>query len=124
MARILLAEDAESVREFVHRALEQRGHDVVAVEDGGAALERLAESEFDLVVADIVMPVMDGIALALKLGAERPDLPVLLMTGYVTEKQRAHNLGSLIAEVLSKPFTMDQLFAAVRRALAGKPAQD
>ncbi len=123
MARILLAEDEESVREFVRRSLELRGHDVVAVVDGGAALEQLGESGFDLVVTDIVMPVMDGIALALKIGAEKPDLPVLLMTGYVTEKNRAHNLDSLIAEVLSKPFTMDQLNAAVRRALAGKPSQ-
>jgi len=123
MARILLAEDEESVREFVRRTLELRGHDVVAVVDGGAALEQLSESGFDLVVTDIVMPVMDGIALALKIGAEKPDLPVLLMTGYVTEKNRAHNLDSLIAEVLSKPFTMDQLNAAVRRALAGTPSQ-
>lgn len=119
MAKILVAEDEASVREFVCRALENSGHEAVAVEDGGQALERLAGERFDLLLADIVMPVMDGIALALKAAAMDPPPPVLLMTGYAAEKQRAHNLDCLIAEVLAKPFTLEQLAAAVRRTLAG-----
>lgn len=118
MARILVAEDEAAVREFVRRGLESKGHDVVAVDDGGEALERLAAGSFDLLLADIVMPVMDGIALALKASDVAPETPVLLMTGYAAEKQRAHNLESLIADVLSKPFSLDQLATAVRRALA------
>jgi len=117
MARILIAEDEEAVREFVARGLETYGHEVVAVEDGGAALERARATHFDLLLADIVMPVMDGIALALKLRDTAPDLPVLLMTGYAAEKQRAHNLDMLITDVLSKPFSLDQLRKAVKRAL-------
>ncbi|GER03626.1 hypothetical protein JCM17846_13080 [Iodidimonas nitroreducens] len=77
----------------------------------------MAHDQFDLVLADIVMPVMDGIALALKLAAERPDLPVLLMTGYAMEKQRAHHLDCLVSDVLSKPFSLDQLLRAVRQTL-------
>jgi len=122
MAKILVAEDEGSVRAFVERALQSAGYDVVAVEDGGQALERLAAEPFDLLLADIVMPVMDGIALALKVADMDGAPPVLLMTGYAAEKQRAHNLESLIADVLAKPFTLDQLTAAVRRAMGGPAA--
>lgn len=117
MAKILLAEDVAAVREFVRRGLESAGHQVTACRDGGEALEMARQDEFDLLLADIVMPVMDGIALALKLSASRPNLPVVLMTGYAAERQRAHNLDALITEVLSKPFTLDQLLKAVGRAL-------
>lgn len=119
MARILLAEDERAVREFVSRALDGAGHRVHAVADGGKALEALGAGEYDLLLTDIVMPVMDGIALSLKVAAWKPDLPVLLMTGYAAERQRAHNLDALVAEVLDKPFTLDQLLAAVKRTLAG-----
>ncbi|GAB4142855.1 MAG: response regulator [Sphingomonadales bacterium] len=118
MAKILVAEDEPSVREFVARGLEVLGHQVTAVGDGGAAVERLAQDRFDLLLTDIVMPVMDGIALALKASADHPDLKILMMTGYAQEKQRAHNLDALIHDVLSKPFSLDQLGQAIRRALA------
>lgn len=118
MANILVAEDEDTVRAFVCRALEHHGHRVRAVADGGAALQALEEEPFDLLLTDIVMPVMDGIALALKVTAAYPGMPVLLMTGYAAEKQRAHNLDELIHDVISKPFSLDEIGAAVARALA------
>lgn len=118
MARILVAEDNASVREFVERGLTHFGHDVVCVADGGAALACLNRDSYDLLITDIVMPVMDGIALALKASADAPDMPVLMMTGYANERQRAYNLQELIAEVLDKPFSLDDLNAAVNRVLA------
>ncbi|MBL4838299.1 MAG: response regulator, partial [Kordiimonadaceae bacterium] len=63
------------------------------------------------------MPMMDGISLALKVRATRPHTPILLMTGYSDERQRAHNLSLLIEGLLTKPFNMDQLLAAVNKAL-------
>ena len=63
------------------RALANAGHDVVAAEDGLQALEALETDQFDLLLSDIVMPELDGIALALKLSKDWPDLPILLMTG-------------------------------------------
>lgn len=81
MSRILIAEDDTAVREFVLRALANAGHDVVAAEDGLRALEALETDQFDLLLSDIVMPELDGIALALKLSKDWPDLPILLMTG-------------------------------------------
>ena len=117
MASILIAEDDKAVREFVTRALRQQGHDVTAVGDGIQALEELERGRFDMLLADIVMPEMDGIALALKLSKDHPDLPILLMTGYAAERQRAHNLDALIHDVISKPFTLRQICDAAEEVL-------
>ncbi len=117
MARILLAEDDGAVREFVTRALQHRGHDVVAVEDGLRALDVLQHRDFDMLVTDIVMPGMDGIALALKLAKDKPQLKILMMSGYSAERQRAHNLEELIHKVLPKPFTLDEICQAVDAVL-------
>ena len=81
MARLLIAEDDEAVRAFVSRALMIDGHDVVTAEDGANALDILAEdNKFDLLLSDIKMPVMDGIALALNVARDHDHLPILLMT--------------------------------------------
>lgn len=120
MARILVAEDNAAVREFVERGLIHFGHEVVAVADGGAAVGELGRATFDLLITDIVMPVMDGIALALKTSADFPDMPVLMMTGYAHERQRAYNLSELIADVLDKPFTLEALGEAVNRTLTAR----
>lgn len=121
MASILIAEDDKAVREFVSRALRQDGHDIMAVSDGQQALNALGNRRFDMLLADIVMPHVDGIALALKASRDYPDLPVLLMTGYAAERQRAHNLETLIHEVISKPFTLRDICASVRRVLSEPP---
>lgn len=118
MARILVAEDEDAVRGFVVRALRLHGHEVAEAADGAAALEALGRAEYDLLLTDIVMPLMDGIALALAAARDRPALRILMMTGYAEQKRRAHNLQALIHEVLDKPFSLDQLVAAVDRALA------
>ena len=117
MASILLAEDDKAVREFVSRALRLDGHEVTAVSDGQQALNVLKSDKFDMMLADIVMPQVDGIALALKASKDYPALPVLLMTGYSAERQRAHNLDALVHDVISKPFTLKQICETVRRVL-------
>lgn len=125
MARILVAEDDPSVRAFVVSALGMKGHDVVAEEDGGLAAETVdAENgRFDLLLSDIKMPVMDGIALALHVGARYPDLTILLMTGFADQRERAHGLDALIYDVIPKPFTLVELLEKVEDALAGRPAE-
>jgi len=122
MARVLVAEDDAAVRSFVNRALTHRGHDVSAVDDGVLALEELQASSYDVLLTDIVMPRLDGIALALQVARDWPDMPILLMTGYSAERQRAHNLDELIHEVIAKPFTLVEICAAVDAALA--PTRD
>lgn len=118
MARVLVAEDEEGLRGFVVRALVARGHDVTAVSDGGEALEALQAAAFDLLVTDIVMPGLDGIALALKATKDCPDLRIVMMTGYEAERERAHNLDALVHAVVSKPFTLEEICAVVDAALA------
>jgi CheY-like chemotaxis protein len=118
MARILIAEDEKTVQTFVARALTHAGHETVAVSDGLAALAALREGSYDLLLTDIVMPGLDGIALALKASKDHPRMRILLMTGYASEQQRAHNLEALIHRVVSKPFTLDQICTAVAEELA------
>jgi two-component system cell cycle response regulator CpdR len=119
MATILLAEDEDSVGAFVTRALTQLGHEVTRVADGLAALNALAAKRFDLLLTDIVMPELDGIALALKASKDYPAMKILLMTGYAAERQRAHNLEALVHRVVMKPFTLDEIQKAVSELLAG-----
>ena len=85
--------------------------------DGSAALEALSWDSYDLLLTDIVTPMVDGIALALKATGDYPDLRILMMTGYAEQKRRAHNLDVLIHDVLMKPFTIEQLAKAVDRIL-------
>ena len=122
MARILLAEDEEALRAFVARALAQDGHDVVATADGGEALDALTREQgrFDLLLTDIRMPVMDGIALALAAARDYPELMILLMTGYADQRERAHGLDALIHDVITKPFSLADIRKAVAEALVAR----
>jgi DNA-binding response OmpR family regulator len=117
MPNILVAEDDAAVREFVARGLTHIGHKVTTVEDGLAAVAALAAARYDLLLTDIVMPGLDGIALALKASKDWPGMGILLMTGFAAERQRAHNLEALVHRVLSKPFTLDDLKSAVDETL-------
>jgi two-component system, cell cycle response regulator CpdR len=82
MARVLIAEGEQPVRELLLRALAQDGHEVEAAPDGAAALERLSVAgSCDLLLSDIRMPVMDGIALALAAARDDPDLAIVLNDG-------------------------------------------
>ena len=122
MARILLAEDEEALRAFVARALAMDGHEVVQAADGGEALDALTrdKGKFELLLTDIRMPVMDGIALALAAARDYPDLVILLMTGYADQRERAHGLDALIHDVIAKPFSLPDIRKAVNEALVAK----
>ena len=119
MARILLAEDDMPVRAFVRKALEMDGHSVVEAEDGALALDALGSVQggFDLLLSDIRMPVMDGIALALTSARDHPDMPILLMTGFADQRERASELNAIVEDVITKPFTLAELRDLVRRTL-------
>ena len=122
MARILVAEDEEALCAMCVRALKMDGHEIAAAHDGGEALEVLTREQgrFDLLLTDVRMPVMDGIALALAAARDFPELTVLLMTGYADQRERAQGLDALIHDVLAKPFTLAMLRGAVGEALAVK----
>ncbi len=119
MAKILLAEDEAAVSAFVERALAYAGHEVTAVPDGLAAIAALAGRRFDLLLADLAMPRLDGIGLALKAGKDYPAMKIVLMSGYASERQRAHNLEALAHRIIAKPFTLEEICAAVAAELGG-----
>lgn len=120
--RVLIAEDEEVSRTFIARALAQDGHEVVATADGGEALDVLTRERgrFDVLLTDIRMPVMDGIALALAAARDFPELTIVLMTGYADQRERAHGLDALIHDVIAKPFTMEEIRKAVSGALVAR----
>jgi two-component system, cell cycle response regulator CpdR len=124
MARILVAEDDDNVRAFVTRALAHMGHEITEAEDGGIAAEICAEKhgEFDLLLSDIKMPVMDGITLALTVAAQYPDLTILLMTGFADQRERASGLNAIVHDVVTKPFSVADIRTAVADALAARKA--
>ena len=117
MAKILITEDEDSLRSFVARALRLDGHETIEAADGAEGLEKLQEQEFDLLLSDIRMPVMDGIELAHRAAAERPGMRILLMTGYAEQRERAKSLEAIVAEVMSKPFTIAELRATVMKVI-------
>jgi CheY-like chemotaxis protein len=120
MARILLAEDEEALRLLTARALADSGHEVVTAVDGADALDILTRQggRFDLLLTDIRMPLMDGIALALSVARDHPKIIILLMTAYADQRERAANLDALIHDVILKPFTLAEIKTAVNEALA------
>jgi CheY-like chemotaxis protein len=116
--RLLVAEDNPAVREFIVRSLQSTGATVVDVADGQQALDVLSKEKFDVLVTDIVMPNMDGIALALKAVRLYPDLRIVMISGYAQERMRAHNLDALVHRIIAKPFSLEEICEAVKDALA------
>ena len=120
MAHILLADDDQATRDLVKRALESDGHTVDITQDGTEALETLTSdaASFDVLVSDVHMPGLDGIALARRAIESRPSLKLLLMSGFAEELERAQALKSPNLGVIMKPFTLEQVRAAVRALIA------
>src|ERR1700748_3979886 len=115
MPKVLIADDEDSMRQLVARAIAMDGHETVTAQDGAEALEILTREDgaFDLLLTDIQMPVMDGIALALTAARDFSDLTILLMTGFAAQRERASGLDAIVHDVISKPFSVADIRAAV-----------
>jgi CheY-like chemotaxis protein len=122
MPRVLIADDEDSMRSLVARAIAMDGHDTVTAQDGAEALEILTREQgaFDLLLTDIQMPIMDGIALALSAARDFPRLTILLMTGFADQRERASNLNAIARDVITKPFSVADIRTAVADALAAR----
>jgi len=119
MAKILLAEDDESMRRFLTSALEKAGHEVASFAQGDEAFECLtAGNEFDLLLTDIVMPVMDGIELARKAADVSPTMKIMFITGFAAVALNPKSNAPKDAKVLSKPFHLRDLVNEVERFMA------
>ena len=118
MAKILLAEHDDSTRHFLGRALERAGHEVFSVAQGDEALPVLAEGRFDLLLADIVMPEMDGIELARRAVAVYPAIRIMFITGFAAVALQNRKSSQSDAKVLSKPFHLRYLVDEIDKTLA------
>nr|WP_245647648.1 ATP-binding protein [Novosphingobium lentum] len=118
--RILLVEDEDTVRAVAERALARQGYEVTATADGEEGLEAIVNGgEFDMVVSDVVMPSMDGPAMAREIRKLRPTLPVLFMSGYAEEQLR-RDIDIPNMHFLAKPFSVQQIADAVEHVLRSK----
>lgn len=120
MAKILLAEDDDAMRQFLTLALEKAGHTVVGASDGAEAFRLFQESEgaFDLLLTDIVMPGMDGIELSQKARQKAPGIKIMFITGFAAIAPDAQSgLSGAEAPVVSKPFHLGALVEQVNELL-------
>ena len=106
------------MRGFLSRGLRRAGHSVDAVGDGETALARARHAEYDLLLADVVMPGIDGIELARRLAARQPGIRVMFITGFAAVAMQDDRLAPHRPRVLSKPFHLRHLIAEIEALLA------
>lgn len=126
MARILLIEDDEIVRHAVGAVLRKAGHDVEEAKDGRQGLHLIAAGDHDLYITDIVMPQAEGIEVIRAIREMGREQPVIAISGggRIDKLEMLRWAGKFGAtETLAKPFTMQELSAAVARSLASRPPQ-
>ncbi|MEZ5264142.1 MAG: response regulator transcription factor [Acidimicrobiales bacterium] len=116
-ATVLLAEDDRAVREALVRALRFEGYAVTAVADGSEALAAVAEREPDVVVLDVMMPIIDGLTTCRRLRERSRTLPVLMLTARHEVSDRVAGLDAGADDYLVKPFALDELLARLRALL-------
>jgi two-component system, NtrC family, response regulator PilR len=121
VARILVADDELSMREFLEILLKKEGHEVSCAPDGQEAFANLQDESFDLLISDIKMPKMDGLELLRRIKEQRPHLPVIMITAYASPEDAIAAMKSGAYDYLTKPFKLKEVKAVIRNALA-KPA--
>jgi excisionase family DNA binding protein len=115
--RVLVVDDEASIRDLLSKTLALAEYDVDVAPDGRSALERMRMYPYDLLIADLKMPGMDGLTVIREAKRYKGDLPVIIITGFSTESSaiEAVNLG--VAGYLTKPFRVPQVLAAAAKAL-------
>jgi two-component system copper resistance phosphate regulon response regulator CusR len=115
--RILVVEDEARILAFLTRGLVAEGFATDSVNDGAAALRRIGENEYDVVVLDLLLPGVDGFTVLRELRQNRPDLPVVILSARsdLATKLRGFELGA--NDYLAKPFSLDELIARIRAQL-------
>ena len=119
MSRVLIAEDEPRIAAFVEKGLRANGFATTVVGDGLSALDRARSGEFDLVVLDIGLPVLDGFAVLRALRAERCAVPVVVLTARDSVQDTVAGLEGGADDYMAKPFRFEELLARVRLRLAG-----
>jgi two-component system response regulator MprA len=123
--RVLVADDDKSIRESLVRALSLEGYAVTSASDGAKALEMIQAERPDVVVLDLMMPVIDGITVCRVLRAEKNRVPVLMLTARTETSDRVMGLDAGADDYLPKPFALEELLARLRALLRrNRPLED
>ena len=118
VARVLVIDDDDDVRQFIAASLQEYGHDVISAGNGQDGIAKFFEASPDLVILDFLMPGMSGADVAAHILATKPDQPILFVSGY-SETDAIRKVAPH-ADILAKPFRAAALDEAVREALAGR----
>jgi DNA-binding response OmpR family regulator len=114
---ILLAEDDENLGLLLHSFLEAKGYQVQLARNGQHAYEKFTENKFDFCIFDVMMPVMDGFALAKEIRLTDPAIPILFLTAKSMKEDKLEGFGVGADDYMTKPFTMEELLARVEAIL-------
>ena len=120
-SRVLVVDDEASIRDLLAKTLALAEYDVDTASDAATALSRVRTSAYDLLIADLRMPGMDGLSLIRQVKGIRADLPVIIITGYSSETSAVEAVNLGVAGYLRKPFRVPEVLAAAAKAL-GAPA--
>ncbi|HVN67933.1 MAG TPA: response regulator [Candidatus Sulfotelmatobacter sp.] len=118
MARILVADDQATMRQIIGEMLREKGHTVTVVEDGQAAYESAQANDFDLIVADVNMPRLDGLEFLKKIKAAKPGLKVIFVTGMLEETIRIGSAELGLDGLIMKPFEKGAAVELIEKILA------
>ncbi|MEK7715458.1 MAG: response regulator, partial [candidate division NC10 bacterium] len=119
-ARVLIADDEDSLRWVLEKGLTQAGYDVTSVKDGPSTIRAFEAEPFDLVFLDVRMPGMDGLAALARLREIRPDATVIVMTAHGTMDTAIQAMQRGAYDYLAKPFDLDEVVLLAERALAAR----
>src|SRR5205085_11390867 len=117
MARILIVDDQEMMRDSLAATLAREGHEVFAAGDGPLAVTRLSAQKFDLMISDLKMPKMTGIELLAEAKKLRPEMPVVLMTAFATVQTAVEAMKLGAYDYIQKPFDGEEIKILVERTL-------
>ena len=121
---ILVMEDDSSVAKGLEMVLTEEGYNVYLADTGGLALEAFKQKRYDLLVADLRLPDMDGMQVIKQIKTEKPDTEVVVITGYGTAATAVEAMKLGARDFLPKPFTEDQIKSAIGEALSGRKEED
>ena len=115
--RVLVVDDEEGIRDLLAKTLELADYDVDLAEDGRIALERLQVTPYDLLITDLRMPGVDGLTVIREARRLKPDLPIIIITGYSTEATAIEAIDLGVQGYLTKPFRVPRVLNAAAKAL-------
>lgn len=114
---ILVVDDELLIRDLLYDYFQDLSWDIAVVGSGKAALEKMQEREFDVLLTDLKMPEMDGSTLIDRVRESKPDMPVIVVTGYPSVDTAVRSLRQRVDDYLTKPFNVTKLFKSVEHAL-------